>query len=112
MSSMEITLKYETQSGAGEITLDVDFDFQEGSPTTYSPRFGASGGDACEVSIERIWWPYQRWEKLQGDTPGHWVDDCHDMPGAEVHTSLREAIEAVIAEQYEPEPDEPEWRGE
>lgn len=33
----------------------VEYSFRGGSETSYSPRFGADGGDPCDVSIVASW---------------------------------------------------------
>lgn len=43
-----------------DFTLDsgtkvtAEYSYSAGSPDTYSPRFGAEGGDPCEVSILKV----------------------------------------------------------
>jgi hypothetical protein len=37
------------------LPVTVEYSFAGGSPTTYSPRFGADGGDPCEVEIVQAW---------------------------------------------------------
>jgi hypothetical protein len=39
--------------------IEVEYSFSPGSETTYSPAYGACGGDACEVEIIESW-PEQR----------------------------------------------------
>lgn len=47
--------------------ITVEYSFASGSPTTYSPMYGASGGDPCEVEIVSAWPNTPEYNALQND---------------------------------------------
>ncbi len=68
------------------LPITVEYEYLPGSDTTYSPMYGAVGGDPCEVTITQTWpntigfdrlssyqshliWGRHRWWKR----PGVWV---------------------------------------
>lgn len=44
--------------------ITVEYSFSSGSETTYSPMYGASGGDPCEVEIISNWPNTQEYNDL------------------------------------------------
>lgn len=73
----------------------VEYSFAPGSETTYSPAFGADGGDAPEVEIVKAWM-------------------ADDETLVELADEDREKIEMLIIATHEYEPDDfydpAEWR--
>lgn len=67
--------------------VTVEYGFQGGSPTTYSPMYGADGGDAAEASIVKAF------------------DDSGDVALTDAEV---ERAEAEILETHEDEPDDPD----
>jgi hypothetical protein len=46
------------------LPVTVEFEHSPGSETTYSPMFGACGGDGCEVSITSVWPNTKRYNRI------------------------------------------------
>lgn len=57
--------------------VTVEYSFAGGSPTTYSPAFGAVGGDGCEVEIVACW----------PNTPEH-----HDLCEQKLEVEMRPSL--------------------
>lgn len=110
--------------------ITVEYTYGAGSETTYSPMFGACGGDGCEVSILKAWPNAPAYERLAGRRndltflnsrpirrrPWHWI------PLAIVSARMRwqefwcqptdaqrERMEDWLIEHHEYEPYEPEY---
>jgi len=113
--------------------ITVEYSFSPGSETTYSPAYGACGGDACEVEIISSWPRSEEYERLVErkmnleTTPFGkprslalmGADDLHQLndleaaiakgdKAAELTDAERERMEAWICEHHEYEPYEPE----
>lgn len=97
MPSMSISIEILHPNAAGEVVLDVDFTYRGGSPASfYDP------GDPPEVEIETIFWPIERLRRP--DEPGteRFVKDHIEMPYSGLPSAVTEAIEAQIAETFNP----------
>jgi hypothetical protein len=116
--------------------IEVEYSFAPGSETTYSPAYGACGGDACEVEIIKSWPDTEEYNTLVGrqialeysGTNGGKLSvlSLQVMPEvreeleeldrlieaadktAELTDAERERMEAWICEHHEYEPYEPE----
>lgn len=111
--------------------ITVEYSYSPGGETDYSPAFGASGGDPCEVTIVSSWPNTPAYERLSGilfdlrwsrhkfkwwQLPAVWVAD--KIVGAtqwvwglraRLTTSERERMEGWIAERHVFEPSEEDY---
>jgi hypothetical protein len=116
--------------------IEVEYSFASGSETTYSPAYGACGGDACEVEILKSWPHNEEYDALVGrqmelESSGPYgakisvialqmqpevrneleeLDRLIETADktAELSDAERERMEAWICEHHEYEPYEPE----
>lgn len=109
--------------------VTVEYSYSPGSETTYSPMYGASGGDGCEVEIISSWPDTAVFERLCGlqngltwptptifQRPGIWIGLLPIKLAiwflqwrSRLSDDERERMEASIAEHHVYEPAEEDY---
>lgn len=119
--------------------ITVEYSFSPGSETSYSPMYGAVGGDACEVEIISSWPRNEEFDRLVGRRsqletehgsynskispiafqflPAEVQEELGELDRlisaadetAKLSDAERERMEAWICEHHEYEPYEPEF---
>lgn len=79
--------------------VTVEFGFSAGSLTTYSPRFGADGGDPAEATILKVWPNNPDYDRLFRELWDWEKKDIRFLSGQDRDTiaELRERVEAEDA---------------
>jgi hypothetical protein len=78
--------------------VTVEYSFQRGSPTTYSPMYGADGGDGCEVEIVSVMPNTPEYERLCSEVL--YLGGRHSIAAmsAEARLCLQELDESIAIE--------------
>lgn len=100
MASMDVTIDIcFGEDASAPVDLSIDFSYRRGSPAHMgSLTYPGDPGEPPEVEIEKVFWPIQRWDKDRRE----FVPDHEVVPVTILPTDIYEAIEAHIAEHYNP----------